>query len=89
MGRRNEKAVFLKREQIFPSVINLPQTEEKAGQSAVRDAKMRIADRGLAPKTGLKIKCEGTAKKYLTTGKGDGILFLRLGKANQARPADF
>ena len=32
MGRRNEKAVFFKREQIFPSVINLPQTEEKAGQ---------------------------------------------------------
>ena len=82
MGRRNEKAVFFKREQIFPSVINLPQTEEKAGQRVGRDAKMRITGRGPAPKTGLRIKCEETAKKYLTTGEEDAILFLRLGKAN-------
>ena len=55
-GRRNEKAVFFKRERIFPPAINLPQMEEKAGQRAVRDAKMRITGRGMAPKTGLKIK---------------------------------
>ena len=87
-GEETKKRCF-SRENKFP-VCHKSAPDGRKGR-AERGARRKNENyrRGSGPKNRPKNKSRGTAKKHLTTGKEDDILFLRLGKTNQARPADF